>query len=268
MDKYLEDILNSQTYLSPLRYISGRIVEYDMRSANISVLLQKGIIDIDLYNKLSRLNKQSREVEIGLMIKSDPTIYTELSKGIKEYKHKFCEANNIDSLQIVRVANDAMYINTSIDLPYTFFDQYIEFRIKSISNVMININKTLSFISFINDQVSVDIKGISADKYNLHANYMISIIATVSFYIERGNIEDALNYISNIIEDYINLKLDINYYREFNSDSLYVINVRGERMGVTSLSDEYKSILNIDYNLVVLRELWSIVLEIYNKGVR
>ena len=268
MDKYTEDILNSQTYLSPLRYISGRIVEYDMKSANISVLLQKGIIDFDLYDRLSRLDKQSREVEIGLMIKSNPSIYTELSKGIKEYKYKFVEANNIDSIQIARVANDAMYINTSVDLLHTKFDQYIEFRPKSISNVMININKVVSFISFIGDQVSVDIKGISDDKYNLHAEYMISLIATIAFYIERGNTEDALSYISNIVAAYINRELDIGFYREFNSDSLFVVNVRDERMGITSIDESYKSILNIDYNLVVLRELWSIVLEIYNKGKR
>lgn len=266
MDKYTEDILSSQTYINPLRYISGRIVEYDMKSANISVLLQRGVIDFSTYDRLSRLDKRSREVEIGLMIKYQPDIYTEISKGIKEYKYKFIEANNVDSIQIARVANDAIYINTSVDLLYTHFDQYIDFRPKSVSNVMVNINKVLAFVSFINDQISIDIKGISPEMCTLHSDYMITVIATVVYYIERSNVEDALSYISNIIDDYINHRLDVNYYREFNPDSLFVINFRGDKMGLLSVEEKDKGLLNIDYNLVVLRELWSIVLELYNRG--
>jgi hypothetical protein len=49
---------------------------------------------------------------------------------------------------------------------------------------------------------------------------------------------------------------------------MFVVNFRGERMGLIDIDNQYKSILNIDYNLVVLRELWSIVLELYNKGKR
>lgn len=237
-----------------------------MKAANVSVLLQKGKISEDYYNKLNSMPKQYREIEIGLLEKSDPSYYTIISEGIREYRLKFGELNNIDGTQIVRIANDAMYINTSIDLPYIQIDKYILFRPKSEANVVIRLNKIIVFISFLSDGgISIDVKGISDDKYALHTNYILSVIATTAYYIERSSMEDAIGYISQFIEDYIKRKLDINYYRQFNSDSLFVINVRGENFGVPFVDDQYKDIIDINYNLSILRELWSIVLELYNR---
>ena len=51
--KYKKEISSGTSYLNPSRFISGRIVEYDIRSANISALLDAGVIDIDQYNKLN-----------------------------------------------------------------------------------------------------------------------------------------------------------------------------------------------------------------------
>ena len=66
-------------------------------------------------------------------------------QSLEKYKLKFAEANNIDENRIVRVANDAIYLNTPVDLKYTIFDNIVEFKKKSIYDVAIKINNVIIF---------------------------------------------------------------------------------------------------------------------------
>jgi hypothetical protein len=181
---------------------------------------------------------------------------------------KFGEANNINFTKIARISHDAIYINSSVDLPYTDFGNIV-FRTKSISNVMITLPtvKLIIFVSFNNDNINIDIKGISPELVSLHSDYMLNTIATTVYYVERSSVEDALSYLSNIIDDYVNYKLDIGYYREFNASSGYRISSNGITYILSDVK-EFINGINIDYNLIILRELWSIVLEIYNRRKR
>ena len=259
----LINTVQQTNFVSPLRYISGRIVEYDMKQANVSILYQKGAISYEFYNFLCNSPKMYREREIGMMERRDQTIYDIISNGIKEYKLKFVELNKINLNQIVRIANDAIYVNTPIDFQNTIVDNYIEFRPKSISNVMVQLQKDLLiFIEFGIDKINIDVKGIG-DKYLLHSNYFLNIIGTTIFLSERSGVDDALRYLSDIIAQYINKKLDINYYKEFNSESMYRINVMNHVYLSIDADNSCKSALDINYNLGLLRELWSIILERY-----
>ena len=103
-------------YLSPLRYVSGRIVEYDIKAANISVLRDKEIISEADYIMLSSMPKNLREREIGLMEKNNPSLYNKIADGITEAKLSLIRFNKIEDNQILRIANDAIYVNTPIDL--------------------------------------------------------------------------------------------------------------------------------------------------------
>ena len=70
-----------------------------------------------------RLNHQ-REIEVGLMEKENYDIYKILQDGICEAKDNLAKFNKIDEDQIKRVANDAVYINSDIDLKYLNFVKY------------------------------------------------------------------------------------------------------------------------------------------------
>ena len=52
-------------------YLSGRIVEYDIKAANISILHQAGAISAEYYQLLHSIPKISREVAIGNLLKED-----------------------------------------------------------------------------------------------------------------------------------------------------------------------------------------------------
>ena len=68
------EIASKMNYLTPSRYVSGRIIEYDLEKANISILYSKGMIDKDKYDLLYNSPKMFREIMIGNMIKDNREI--------------------------------------------------------------------------------------------------------------------------------------------------------------------------------------------------
>ena len=131
----LERLANLTSYITPSRYVSGRIVEYDIKSANITMLKKYNAIFDDYYNFLSKLPKIDREIEIGLLIRSDKKYFNIIEDGIKAAKYILLKSNNVDPSFIVRIANDAVYINSLNDLQYTKFDEVL-FAKKSISMIL------------------------------------------------------------------------------------------------------------------------------------
>lgn len=255
----LERLANLTSYITPSRYVSGRIVEYDIKSANITMLKKYNAISDDYYNFLSKLPKIDREIEIGLLIRSDKRYFNIIEDGIKAAKYILLKSNNIDPSFIVRIANDAVYINSLNDLQYTKFDEVL-FAKKSIYNSAMKLNNILILFSYIGDNLDITIKGIKLENQKLHENYMMTFIANIIYLIERVSPIDALESINSFYSDYINLLLPIEYYREFNSESLYRCKYSNFYLSEAISIDK----VDINYNLFILRELWSIVLELCN----
>jgi hypothetical protein len=81
--------------------------------------------------------------------------------------------------------------------------------------------------------------------------------------LERSSINDAIGYLSDICEQYLKRELPVGYYREFNSASLYKVSLYDVSYGLYNASDLDKASIDINYNYTILRELWSILVEIY-----
>lgn len=261
LTRELSSLAKQINYNCPDRYVSGYITEYDIKQANINILYKYNIIDKDYYNYLSHVPKIQREVIIGNLIKDDKTKYNIIQKGIKEAKCQLFDSNNLKEYEIIRIANDAVYVNRINGLKYTTFDN-IEFVPKSTSTNYLRLYNILFFINF-GEQINVDIKGLGED-YSIHEP-LISIIVNIINELQYAGIKTAMKSLSNFIDDYQNGKLDISYYREMNPEALY--RVRGGEFflsTVTKLSPE----LDINYNLYILRELSSILYEIYTSTYR
>jgi hypothetical protein len=272
----IKQIINRSNYLTPSRYISGRIVEYDIKSANISVLRDSNIITQEDYDRLSILPKLEREREIGIREKLDPTLYKSIQEGICEARNKLASFNELNDTSIIRIANDAVYINSNNNLKYLKFGNYIEFRPKSEYNVYCNLKGIIIFCKFEDDgNIHIDIKGLG-NSISYHQNYMIYTIMSTITLLERSGVEDSIDYISDICKRYLTLELPIEYYREFNNDSIYRFKhefalhddgkVKTFNFGISDFSildNSYKQCLDINYNYTILRELWSIIFEIY-----
>ena len=102
-----EKIYKKINYRSPIKYfINTYIREYDLSKANISSLYYTGRITKEKYNEFMNIDKQSREVKIGLMIQKDNSIYRSIQKGIIEAKKRLVESNQLTDFDILSIKNE------------------------------------------------------------------------------------------------------------------------------------------------------------------
>ena len=261
------NIITKSNYTLNIPYIiSTYIREYDISKANINILLYKNYINLDMYNLLCSMEKMDREVYIGKQIKRNPEIQTIISDGILEMRALFIQQNNISDEDILSIKNDAIYIINKIPTITKF--KNVEFVMKNYYTSYIKLNKYEIYYlcDNMNNIEGIDVKGINDSTLSLHENYMISFICQILYELESGNVKDAFNYFNKFFDDYINLRLDLGYYREFNPESKFMSKpISGHRYIFDSFDKKDINILDINYNANILRDLYRILLNI-SKG--
>lgn len=265
--------------------IGTTIFEYDIRQANINMLYSNERLSESDYKMLSDAPKQFREVFIGKMIRNDGFAYsddtqTTISEGITKAKDMFLTANNVLNSQIIRISNDAIYVESNMPLKQTRFDlngngRMIEFACKGCYSSYLRFHaydalpKIIVFFNIYDkngdENFDVDVKGISDDMLHLHSK-LLSFICNILYYKEKSNdIKIVMDEFNEFYERYIKLELPVECYREFNAGSSYSIKAKfpGGNTPQPMFFDEdawSKDILDISYNQNILRELYSMIL--------
>ena len=94
------ELWEKTNYTTDAMYIISRhIYEYDISKANINVLYYLGEIDKDYYERLKKLPKIKRQIEIGYLIKYTEGLDKRLKNGIKEFRRKLFEENNLQDIE-------------------------------------------------------------------------------------------------------------------------------------------------------------------------
>ena len=259
----LSDLYKKDNYLTNLSYLKNTtIIEYDLSKANINILKVAGVIDDDRYNYLYRLPKQDRERFVGQMIIPDSSIYNVIKSGVIEAKRKLFLNNDIKSEEVVRIANDAVFVARGNPLSYTKFG-LLEFKIKHKYSIFINLCGILIFFNTDMGMIDMDVVNLGKEQLSYHADYMISFIGNLLYLVSTSDIQTVMNYFNGFYTLYLNRALEPNYYREFNSESLFRIDISNDRklmgFGMTSVTPENLNKLDISYNAYVLRELYSVI---------
>lgn len=262
-----DDILKSQNYNSSYNIIvNAFIYEYDIAKANINALLQRGIIDKALYDNLYSADKSIREKRIGLMIRDNPQIYKEIQNGIIDAKKNLIITNNIDIEDIISIKNDAVFIMNK-KLNNTKFG-LMDFKLKNIYTIYIKINRYEFYYYYnsFNKEENLDVKGIGDDKLVIHEKYFMDFLLALFNTLQVEGIIEAINMIQNFSDEYINRRLDVNYYRKFNSESNFDLLYKDTLWSSSHASDI--RIIDIRYNYEILRDLYSVLLSFYFKKVK
>lgn len=244
-------------YLKPVNFIiNSRIYEYDITKANINILYYYDIIQENEYNKLYNMSRIDRQKAIGIKILQDRNIHNIIHNGIIEMRKNFLESNNISDDQILSCKNDAIFLmNTKPNI--TKFGN-IEFVLK---NTYTSFLKTSMLeLYYLNDMnmEKLDVKGISDQKLLLHENYMIDFIKALFDMIDYSK-EDALIMLRSFYNQFMNNQLDIGYYRNFDPDSLYKINIMGNIYDTEIINPQDIIYVNKDCNINFIRDLWQII---------
>lgn len=117
-----------------INYIEGNIREYDISSANVSILVEHDFISEELYTDLMEGDKQFRNILVGKLIRKHPEVYEILKTNIDKSVDKFISVNKLSKDNILEISKDAIFtINvkkTKERDVKTKFGEYITFVAK------------------------------------------------------------------------------------------------------------------------------------------
>lgn len=259
-------------YITNEKFVTNRrIFEYDISKANINILYSKAIIDKDLYDLLYRKDKKSREIYIGYFIKDNMEKHNKnygkvIREGIEEMRKKFFSENDIRDDEVIRIANDAIYVTRPYECTRTSFkfddnDHFIEFKLKNEFQTMVKLGTVVIFIYDNGYNYNIDVKGIGDELLDLHKP-MLSAILNLINCIEKTDKNTAMREFYNLYIPYMNMELPAEYYREFNNFSSYRFHGLKE-FGLMNydfnMNSNYK--LDISYNQNILRELYGLIID-------
>lgn len=238
-------LYNKHNYLNKdIKYIiSNEIIEYDIKSAGFNIMKYFKLLDEEKLQRLELLDKKQRQIQLGLYKKYDKTLGNKENERFKDIRKWFFEANNLTDDDILSIKKDAIIttkrcFNTQLD--------NIEFVEKNIYTSYYYLDKK-EFYYNIN---TVDVKGISDEKLIPHKDYMLDFLYTLFKMNEITSRSRIINFIKEFSHYYKSKKLDINYYRELNEESLFRLTVNFYKSSIGSNTVADVSMLNIDYNFL------------------
>ena len=136
-------------------------------------------------------------------------------------------------------------------IKYPFVGKNIEFRKKNhyTHHIYLKPKQGKDLDIYVNDDI-VDIKGISDDLLPLHEEGMIELIKLICKCHYSKNPKSEINELfSDLVLAYKKRELPYNYYREFNPNSKFKMNLFGNEVFSDGIdSDEMLELVDITYN--------------------
>ena len=235
--------------------LSHFIREYDIRKANISILLSKGLItqqEFDYYASLGDM----RSIVIGKLQKKNEKIKEALTNGFYEYRQMFFEANNIQDNDVLAVKKDAIYLIDK-EATYQTFD-YVNFINKNTYTSYYSYGRYEMYygINRITGDEKLDVKGMKSS-YPLHNGYMNDLLMCI-FECAEVDILEAINILTTFLNNYMKREVEIQYYREYNDYSMYRLFYNGcMSYTLDNVSERDKFMLDISYNRKLIENILS-----------
>ena len=106
------------------------------------------------------------------------------------------------------------------------------------------------YLNRVDQEEKLDIKGISDEKIaKYHSNYMVDFLLYLFEVLSNQGVKDAILVLKGFYDNYINYNLDIGYYRELNSMSIFRMNIgisnvlanmESSSIGLEYVDDKYK----------------------------
>lgn len=178
-------------------YQKIRIRELDIKQTNISMLLYYKLIDEDTYIGLAKMDKNKRNITVGLMRRDNPKLSEAIKKGTEMSHIWLRETNNILTEDIMDINHDAIWIigNKPIkQLKYP--NSKIEYVVKGDFSSILVINKYKFFYNSITGEI--------VEKYvpkEILTEEFIYLISTIMGLMESGDIKGTYTYIHNYISN-------------------------------------------------------------------
>ena len=248
------------SYRSPIQYIIDfPIREYDLTKANISVLRDANAITEELYQYLYNCPKDERNILIGKMIGKNTEIEAIRKSGIENARRVFMEINNLDDDDILAIRNDAIVVLSDAQMRLDITER-THFRLENAYRSFYKLGVADMYYDFnpITKIEILDIKGLGNESIPLHTEYMLDFLKEIFYCAQIEGVGTAIDILSKFYDDYINLRLDIGYYRELVPGSRYRLNrsfTSYQTLEMDMAANYDKKYLDISYNANILLTL-------------
>lgn len=237
--------------------VNSTITEWDIRSGNTSMMYHYKLAPKEVIDKLADLPKDKRVVSIGKLMKKDKTFSKKLEECFNNTVQEFVDINGIPKENIISIKRDAVYVlNHHIQI--SSLGEYVEFIPKNVYSGWMFIKPMFEFYY---NPGSIDCKGLKDELIPLHKDGIISFINDI-FEIASSTNKDEYRinqYFAEFCRLYKEKKLADDYYREFNTESMYRLIYPEGTMLVDDITDDDLMYLDVSYNysliLSCMREL-------------
>lgn len=204
------------TWMNPnIEYLfNNEIIEYDMKDAGFNLIQQHILLNPNQIRTLSSLEKEERHRAIGLLQRDDKEFSKALLNKFAEIRAIFISANSLSDNDIISVKKDAIFtIGPCNKLNFG----RIEFVLKKRYSSYIRFTDNMNIEIYYNSE-DMDIKGIGDNAINRHRLYIIEFIKSIISYLENKN-PYIKRYLKKFINEYKEMKLEDEFYTEFNNIS-------------------------------------------------
>lgn len=238
--------------------INASIVEYDIKSANTSVMEYYKLIPQKKIDEIKSLDKQERVVRIGKMMRKSLDFSKTLESSFNTIIEEFMEVNQLSKEDdIVSIKRDAAFVLNKIPKTIDFGD-CVHFIPKNSYTSYLYINGLEIYYNL----DKIDVKGISDEIISSREIGMLDFFKEF-FEIAEGtnySVPELSSYLKEFVTLYKNRELDKSYYRELNSEATYRLRVGDREVLLKSITDSNIDDIDISYNYIniilpLIREL-------------
>ena len=191
--------------------IKNSICEFDIKNAGVTILYQKGILTKKEYLYYINLDKNTRVIKTGNLLKDNPSYYKIQMDGFKEYMDKFILANKIKKYSVYEIAKDALWI-IGRQPKILKFDNVLFVKKREFTSFF----KYRKIIFYVNSSTNIiDIRGSNPidDKFlNIIKDILIKYEFGIDLYdklhsIRNNLLDDSLYYGEPVIKGVDNIKI-------------------------------------------------------------
>lgn len=227
--------------------VSSEIIEYDISSANVSICREYKLLPTETIDAIANLQKQERVIAIGKLQRKDKEFSKSLEKGFNDAVKRFIQNNGLHESDIIAIKKDAVFVINK-NIPNPIVGTHINFVKKNIYHAFIRIKP---YEIYFKRDGTIDVKGKDDEKTKYHLNGILGLLKKLVDTCESyGTSKAVINqFMKRAVDDYKELRLPINTYRNFNTDTF--VSVDGD--------------MTVDYDFINIDNFESLNIDIgYN----
>ena len=222
------------------------IVEYDIRSAGLSLIKYYDLLPQKTIDFLEGMEKDARNKQIGMIQRDDPVFKERLKESFVNIRKVFFETNDIQDNEILAIKKDSIFtldrhMSQRTCGPVEFVRKNTYTSYLYLNNYEIYINSMLR---------KIDIKGLS--DYEEHRAYMLDFLISFCAVNEGAPSKKLpISRLLTFIDKYRHKDLPAGYYRRLSQENNFIIfdEINEEWVEVNDI-DTSKYDVDISYNYI------------------